>query len=292
MESYNVVSGVVINNVDPYGGNRIQVKLGNIHDGNVKDNELIYCTPLIPKLIHIIPKPGELVLVILQKNNSSKGNRFYIGPVLSQPQRYYHELNNTALSFLDNPDGGNNSTLPNPNNNLDNKGSIPEINDISFIGRDNCDITLKEHEIRLRCGYKENGNKDNNLKFNKIDPAFIQMQWERRFDDNTNLTDKKYSSSINIFADRINLLSRHSDINIGELDNYELITPDKMNELLSKCHPLVYGDKLIQFLENFRTAYLTHTHPFPMMPPVPDAKTNQIATIDFDSMLSKSVKTS
>lgn len=291
MESYNVITGTVINNIDPYGGNRIQVKLGNTYDGTVADNNLMYCSPLMPKLLHVIPKPGELVLVILQKAQSGDSNRYYIGPVLSQPQRFYHESNNTSLPFMDNPDGPGNATLPNPLNNGENKGSIPDINDIGIIGRDNCDIILKEHDIRIRCGYKDNGNKTDILKFNRIDPAFIQLQWKKRSDNNSNITTKDYKSSINIYADRINLLSRFSDVNIGELDNDDLITDEKMNELLSKCHPLVFGDKLVQYLKELRTAYLTHTHPFPMMPPVPDANNVKLNTTDFETMLSKSVKT-
>ena len=87
-DEYSILTGIVTNNIDPYGGQRIQVRLGNVHDGDTNDSNLIYCTPLMPKLVHIIPKPGELVAVFLQRGNSSKGNRFYIGPILSQPQRY------------------------------------------------------------------------------------------------------------------------------------------------------------------------------------------------------------
>lgn len=295
-EAYNIVRGVVVNNVDPYGGNRIQVRLGNIYDGNTPDEKLIYCTPLLPKLIHVIPKPNEFVLVFLEKSGAGNGTRFYIGPVLSQPQRFYEELKKTSEPFTDNPDGKGNMTLEDPNKG-DNVGSIPDLDDISIIGRDNCEIRLKEHELRVLCGYKGNGEtgekSSKDMVFNKISPACIQMYYKHRTDPSSISTDstKEYNSSINLFADRINLLSRHGDISIGELDNDGFITEEKMAELLKNCHPLVYGDKLVQFLEMFRNAFLTHTHPFPMRIPIAEDKITNLSNVDLQTLLSKSVKT-
>lgn len=291
-ETYNVVTGIVINNDDPYGGNRIQVRLGNVYDGTKNNNELLYCTPLLPKLLHVIPKPGELVLVFLQKSESSDGNRFYVGPVLSQAQKFYHELSHSAQAFMDNPDGTDNMTLENPKHG-DNIGSVPDLNDVAIIGRDNCDIVMKEHDMRMRCGYKNSAlsSSENNLEFNHVSPAFIQMQWKKREDEKCKLNDKSYDSSINIYADRINLLSRFSDVNIGEIDNNDLITDEKMTELLNKCHPLVYGDILINYLKQLQHALLTHTHPYSMLPPVQDASMNKLTSTIFDNMLSKAVKT-
>lgn len=287
-DEYSILTGIVTNNIDPYGGQRIQVRLGNVHDGDTNDSNLIYCTPLMPKLVHIIPKPGELVAVFLQRGNSSKGNRFYIGPILSQPQRYYHELSTSSQAFMDNPDGSDNLTLEDPDKG-ENKGTIPSVDDIAILGRDNADIILKDDEIRIRCGLKRNSKAsvDENLKFNKVDPAFIQMQWKKRTDSNS----KNYSSSINLYADRINLLSRNGDVNIGELDNEELISEEKMTELLDKCHPLVYGDVLVSFLKQFVTTFLNHTHPYSMLTPVLDSNVVNISNTNFNGMLSKSVKT-
>lgn len=292
MQNYNVIQGVVVNNIDPYGGNRIQVRLGNTYDGFIPEDELLYCTPLMPKLMHIIPKVDEMVLVFLQKNDSGKSNRFYIGPVLSQPQKYFHELNSSARVFMDNPDDSDNMTLQKPDNG-DNVGSVPDLNDVSLIGRDNAELRLKESEVRLMCGYKEDGQGpvETNMKFNRVSPAFIQMQYNTRRDPATIASTKEYDSSITLFADRINLISRHSDIGVGELDNDELITEDKMNMLLKNCHPLVYGDKLTEYLKAFRTAFLSHTHPYSMLMPVQDSNVVNILNYDFNEMLSKSVKT-
>lgn len=291
-ENYNVVTGVVVNNDDPYGGNRIQVRLGNAYDGTTTGNDLMYCTPLMPKLVHIVPKIDELVLVFLQKNDASNSNRFYVGPILSQPQRFFHEMDSTARTFMDNPDGTDNQTLENPDKG-DNIGSVPDLTDVSIIGRDNSELRLREREVRIMCGYKEDGQGpvETNMKFNRVSPAFIQMQYNTRRDPATIASTKEYDSNITLFADRINLVSRHSDIGIGELDNNELITEDKMNMLLKNCHPLVYGDKLTEYLKAFRTAFLSHTHPYSMLMPVQDSNVVNILNYDFNEMLSKSVKT-
>ena len=43
-----------------------------------------YCYPLLPKILHVYPQEGEMVFVILQQQNSLQGDRFFIGPVISQ----------------------------------------------------------------------------------------------------------------------------------------------------------------------------------------------------------------
>ena len=40
----------------------------------------------MPKLIHVKPKPGEAVLIMLQEQGATDSDRFYIGPLISQPQ--------------------------------------------------------------------------------------------------------------------------------------------------------------------------------------------------------------
>lgn len=285
--SYNVIEGLVVDNKDIYGGSRIKVRLGNVYDGSLKDEELPYCSPLLPKLIHIIPKPGEIVLVFLQKSGSGDSNRFYVGPILSQPYYFKHELADTATSLL-----LNKKTKPNPNPSLNplNEGSLPEVEDVGFVGRSNCDILLKENEIDIRCGQQKNSNDsvENRLNFNTISPSIIQLRYSKRKDPK----DKdEYESSINLFADKINLLSRNSDKFIGNIDKKEMISEEMMNKILEECHPLIYGDYLVTFLKKFMQVFLNHTHPYSMLPPALNANDLQTANTNFDDMLSPSVKT-
>lgn len=290
-----MVRGTVIDNNDPYGGSRIKVKLGNVHDGSKSDKEIMWCSPLLPKLLHVIPKIGEMVIVFFEKGDAGESNRFYIGPVLSQPQRFTFETKPTAETFLDNPNGHQNTTLPHPDRNMEiNQGSLPKTEDVAILGRDNSEIRFSDNSLYILCGLKKNGcvaNYDNIMEFNKKDPAFIQMQWNEREDEGTDMVDNKYKSSVNIYADRINLLSRFSNKNIGELDSDELLSPEQMSYVLCEAHPLVFGDYLIDYLQKLQAAFLAHTHAYSMLPPVSSAQNVELSQTKFDNMLSKAVKT-
>lgn len=282
---YILLEGVVVSNDDEYGGNRIKVRLGNTYDGDKNDNQLPYCSPLLPKLIHIIPKVGELVLIVLQKQNSSESNRFYLGPLLSQPYNYKHELADTAVTLLKNtkkkPD-------THPNRNPKNIGTIPDIEDIAIIGRENTDIILKDDEIRIRCGLKKdpNGTFNNKLNFNEVSPAFIQMRWEKRNDPKNN---DEYYSSINIFADKINLLSRHGDKSFGVIDSKKMVSGEMMDTILKNAHPIVYGDYLVELLRQILNVINTHTHPYSMLPPASNGDMINLLNTNLNDILSKSV---
>ena len=63
-------------------GRRIKVRLID-DEQNLNANDLPWVFPLLPKHLQIIPKIGEMVMVILQDQNSPNGNRFYIGPIVS-----------------------------------------------------------------------------------------------------------------------------------------------------------------------------------------------------------------
>ena len=75
-KDYIIRETKVVSVDDEYHGGRIRVRLGGI-DGNTPNDKLPYCFPLLPKLIHVYPKVGEGVLIILEKNGSGKSNRYY-----------------------------------------------------------------------------------------------------------------------------------------------------------------------------------------------------------------------
>ncbi len=283
---YIIREAKVLSVDDNYRGGRIKVRLGGIDANIANDIDLPYCFPLLPKIIHVRPKVGEAVLVILGKNNSGKSNRYYIGPVLSQDYFYLQEMYDiSALNMLI-----NRKTKPqqNPDNDQLNKGTLPEPDDIAITGRENTDIILKNNELRLRCGYKENptGPVKDRLHFNCVDPAYIQLKYKKLKDKNG----RDISSAINIVADRINLLSRDSDTIYNLTDNEHLISDDELLNILNTAHPLIYGDQLVEFLKKFIDLFQRHTHPFNMETPVifgDDVKTLQT---DLNAMLSKAVR--
>jgi hypothetical protein len=282
---YIVRESKVISVDDEYGGNRIKVRLGGL-DANKTDDELPYCFPLLPNLIHIRPKVGEAVFVLLEKSGSPTGNRLYIGPILSQPYFYNQEMYDlTAFNML-----LNRKTAPQQNPDCEplNEGTLPDKEDIALIGRENTDIVLKENELKLRCGYKANPNGPikQRLYFNKIDPAYIQLKYKKIVDNNN----KEINSFVNIVADRINLLSRDSKTFFNLTDQKELITDETMEKILDEAHPLVYGDELISFLKQLVEVFRTHTHPFSMVAPSFTKNDKTVLEKNLDTMLSNAVR--
>lgn len=275
----------VISVKDEQGGARIQVRLYP-EDDNVKDNnELPYCFPLMPKMLHCIPKVNETVIIILP--DAAKGSRFYIGPVISQDYRMnFDSFDFTSRLFLGTGNIG--GLLPNPETNPENEGSYLDNDDIALRGRQDADVILKNREVRIRCGFKKypTGPDSTTLHFNREDLAYILMRY-RKTQDNKG---KDYSSSINLVADRINLLSHDSPEVFALSDRKDLITDEEMKTILEKAHPLPYGDDLMIFLSDLVEIIKTHSHPFAQDPPAFNEQQQVVLQADLNQMLSKSVR--
>lgn len=272
---------------DDQAGLRIKVRLDPEDCDCLYTKDLPYCFPLLPKHIHINPKVGECVMVILTSQGNAKGNRLFIGPVISQQ----YNLNYDPYQFQSRCllKGSISKPYPDPKMNADNDGTVPDREDIVLQGRQNCDVVLKDNELRLRCGFKKTpSSTDYNqcLNFNREDLAYIQMKYKKTNDNNN----KEFASSINLVADRINLLSHDSRTNFTLNDRQDLITEDEMRNILENAHPLVYGDDLVTFLKKLVEVIRTHTHPFSMDPPSFTTPQNTVLSQDLDELLSQSVR--
>ena len=168
---------VVENSPDPYDAGRIKVDIPGIDSNEETIDDVGWCFPLLPKLIHVRPKPGETVLVIFETINGVKDNRYYIGPVLSQPYHYNNEhFLTTALDAL--KDARNNLEQP-PSNNKEYALTYPSEEDIALIGRKNAEVRLMENEVRIMCGHQESPDHEkliNRMNFS-LNPAYIQMKY-------------------------------------------------------------------------------------------------------------------
>lgn len=294
-DEYIVREGRVVSTEDDKAGNRIKVRLGGL-DGTLSDDELPYCFPLLPKLLHVYPKVGESVLVILQLMNASESNRFYIGPILSQYNTYRKDLANVSATNM--LKDALTKPYPNPNTDPQNDGTLPDREDVAILGRYNCDVILKEEELHLRCGIKSQPDapRARNLHFNNIDPAYIQLKY-KKIKDSQN---REINSVINVVADRINLLSRDSG-NVYNLydkllsdkkDNDGNGYEDEMKKILDTAHPLVYGDNLVNFLKKLIEIFRTHSHSFAYNKPDLSEQEIEILNTNLDGFLSESVRTS
>ena len=275
----------VLSVVDDKGGLRIKVRF-DPEDNHLRDSELPYCYPLIPKHFHINPKVGEFVLAITGRLGVANGRRWFIGPVISQQYALNEDSFLSAHSILDN--GRTMQPLPRPDLNPDNEGSYPEREDVAVQGRKNADLILKDNEVRLRCGFKSrpDGRPEDTLLFNREDLSYIQMKYKRLKDRQGN----DFSSSVNIVADRINLLSHDSKTPFTLNDRKALITDEELLNILEKAHPLPYGDELITFLKQLIEVIRTHTHPFAMDPPCFTTPQTDVLNTNLDEMLSQSVR--
>lgn len=274
--------------IDDTDGLRIKVRLTPEDNDISLDKDLPYAFPLIPKMLHITPKIGECVFIILATQGDKSGNRFYIGPVISQPQMINKDpFNFSAISLLK----GNNIIAPAeaPSMNPQINGTLPEHNDVAIQGRQNCDIILKDEEMRIRCGFKTSplSSPPNNLFFNKINPAYIQMKYiQGKLKSNK----EEFGSVINVVADKINLLSHISKNNFNLTDADKLISDEELIKIINESHPVVFGDNLIQFLKLFLNAFKNHSHAFAMDPPTITNELNNIYTFNFNDLLSTSIK--
>lgn len=274
--------------IDDSDGLRIKVRLTPEDNNIVLDRDLPYAFPLIPKMIHVTPKIGECVFVILARQGDKDGNRFYVGPVISQPQMMNKDpYNFSAVSLLK----GNDivSPLEAPSMNPRINGTLPEFGDIAIQGRQNSDVILKDNELRIRCGFKStpSASPPNNLFFNKLNPAYIQMKYiQGRLKANK----EEFGSAINIVADKINLLSHISRSNFNLTDADSLISDEELVKIINSAHPVAHGDTLVDFLKLFIKVFAQHSHPFPMDPPMNNASLTSLMTYDLNSMLSTSIK--
>lgn len=273
---------------DDKGGLRIKVQIPTVDTTNDPD-DWPWVFPLLPKHININPKLHETVLVIMQDTDKTRGNRYFIGPLINQQYFLNFADKNNAGSLIES-EMGRWRQQPHFKLNPVNEGTVPDREDIALQGRENADLILKPHELQLRCGFKLNPNDpipQNRLAFNKIDPAFIQMKYDNFRDE----FDKPYSSVVNIVADRINLLSHDSPeaFNLAEGKGY-LIDAEKQLKICNAAHPLAYGDKLIEFLKLFISLFRNHTHPWAQDKPKFNAVDESTLSTELDQFLSKSIK--
>ena len=284
--------GKVVNVDDPHGGGRIQVRTE--YDNTIeKDEHLEYCIPLLPKMLHVIPKVGELVLVVSMSAGDYENMNFYVGPIISQEDKLYFEDKDKALAITSE---GWHGWDPNPRYNRNTLPTLyPDLEDISLEGRKSAGLQLKDNEVRVKAGVKVMGVKG--PESNTEDPAFMSLKY---YPDNR--PKDGFKSTATIVADKINLISTKSDdpatrdipvtqnkdADAKEKDN--LISDNAMRELVEKAHKLPYGDTLIEFLDLLRTAFAKHVHPFPTMAPCTDENMKAVATYDLDGMLSDNIR--
>lgn len=285
----------VLSVYDDADGARIKVHLSPEDDGK-NFNDIPYAFPLLPKMLHIKPKVKEGVLVLLTETGNGYSNRYYVGPIISQPQ--YLSFDPFPLNSL--------STYPGarfkPDASLamypEANGSFAKDEDIAIYGRKKNDVILTENDVRIRCGSRL--QEKNLCTFNKNDSAYILLRHDENahsdFVDSKQLLNgnlstivQKPKSSATIVADKINLISNYSRDFKNDPDN--LISNEDLEKIYQNAHQLPYGDVLVKFLKTFVNAFVNHIHPYPGMEPRPTTKDfKNVRDYNFNKILSQDIR--
>jgi hypothetical protein len=275
----------VISVYDNTDGDRIKVRISPV-DNNKTDDELPYALPLLPKMLHIKPKVGEWVIIILTETDNSLSTRHYVGPIISQPQ--YTEEDSDALNALSLYKGAHKEPDRAPSTKPDSRGAFAKDEDIAIYGRKKNDIIMTNDDIRIRSGVRmrDTGSKDD-IIFNRSDPAYIHL---KHTDGKRGEGNDQYRSTATIVADKINLIGNQSNEPFKTNDTEHLINDTEMQKIIDMAHELPYGDVLVSFLKMFVKAFAEHVHPYPGLPPCQTTDYLNVLSYDLDKILSDSVR--
>lgn len=299
--------GHVVSTNDELDGMRIKVRL---NQDRTNDSDLPYAFPLLPKTIQTMPKRGEGVLVLTMELGNNQSQRFYIGPIISQPQFFnydkYYILGGNEYQQATSLVTGAGEATPVGAISWCNatKNAFPDKKSVALVGRDSEDIELKEGEIDIRCGIRKeadinatggNIHKDifGKVCFNGHDPAYIQLKFKEDgvvYGAEPNKT--AATSIINMVAGKINMVSTN-DLAYTERAGWDrMLDNGDFADLMDQLHQLPWGDKLVQYLELQRKMFCEHTHPYSMKPPCKD-NTEPLLAVDLEEeLLSKDVRIS
>lgn len=172
----------VVKVVDITKSGRIEVVITGKDNNNESSKDNIPCLPLLPRYINVLPKLGDLVLVIQDNytpsspGTDSNGIRYWIGPLINQDKDLNGDPYDNALSSS--PKGYTKLAAD-----LNKKGAFgdPEDGDVILQGKNNTDIIQKNREIWIRAGKDEiienEDGKTTYIDFNSVDPGYIQLKY-------------------------------------------------------------------------------------------------------------------
>ena len=106
MVDASISVGVVLNEKyvfgidrDEYDSGKLWIKTQEDINLRVPDSKVAPSLPFMPKMFHTVPKPGESAIVITLNSGNSGRQRYYIGPIISQPQKMQKEGAYSANKF-------------------------------------------------------------------------------------------------------------------------------------------------------------------------------------------------
>jgi hypothetical protein len=259
----------------------------------------IYALPLLPKYLNVFPKKNEIVFIFIQDDNKPYGERFWVGPIISQPQ--YLRIDDTVKNKSNLKYGGVAAPSPAPSTIPEANGVYPRKNEIAFQGRDNADLIFRSGEAILRAGkYKNEIPKETNIPVFNPKQAYFKLANNVSVKKNSDNSTTK-GSVATMVADKLLLLTYDGRQN--HFDEYKLtdgsnkdpnigyeITEKTLLEVLEKAEPAVYGNVLVSFMKLIKEFASNHTHPYSGLPPVRDKFVLNVLEYDLNSLLAKNIR--
>lgn len=281
---------------DETHGYRIFAKIPGIDVDNsitpIKDkDEAIMALPLLPMNISIFPQKGDSVFIFIQNTQKKHGERFWLGPITSQPQF----LRNDPFFF------GSTSTrkvgaMTIPDISIDivgrANGVFPKQNEIAIQGKDNSDILFRPKQVVLRAGKAENLIPNNSRipTFNSKNPAYFKLAYYVPI-NNTNPKNVEYGSIGAMVANKLLLLThKKTEFEYNITAPNEEITESSLLSIINNAESAVYGDTLRQFLELVKLYLKNHTHYYAGMKSVPNQTAIEIEKFDLKTILAENIK--
>ena len=264
--------GEVISIIDNTDGGRIQVKIPDL-DNKTANADLPYCYPMLPKFFHLLPQVGEMVRIFIEDIKFPERSRYWMGSIISQPQKIGFDTIYTALSTTN---MGLTIPEPAPSTLPDAKGVYPLPSDVAVIGKVNTDVILRINEVHIRAGKHEDGNV---LKLNTKNPASINLVFEQQ-KGSANF----YSNTV-IFSDKIALISHTGKPQFKAAE----LTPDDRTRIFAEGHPIARGDALVEALNLLRNAIINHIHGYSSLPADKNALIKDLENINFSNILQKNI---
>jgi hypothetical protein len=274
----NFYPAIVVKTDDPLEQNRLIARIvifdekGNAKGGrdkDVPDDKLPFAVPLIPSFLYMMPREGEMVILMLENPEISTSRRYWIGPIISSKLKFNFQSFREANNIFDYTKFGLNQNInsrPSPSR------SWPEKSDVALMGREDSMILLKPREVYLNSGTFKKGT----FKANVEHPSFLQLrQFDIKSENESNTNPIEYSQA-NLVSTNINLSSPRGKFRKKELQQFE-INNDLQNfgDYAATLHPSVFGDELVKLLDLMIQFLRTHIHT-PQNPPVSEPLLKQL----------------
>jgi len=101
----------------------------------------------------------------------------------------------------------------------------------------------------------------------------------------------KTNSVINVVANKINLISHDGEHDFNLTDPKSLVTNEEQEVINTQAHPIVYGDKLLEFLVILQNYVKSHKHPHHNLRPDPSTIVTNVTDFPLDTLLNKNINT-